>query len=53
MGEEKKRSTHGGLTSAVGDLVDVGVNGIVGDVAFSLTRHVDVGCVEVICGQGF
>lgn len=28
-----------GFTGPVGHLVDVGVNGVVGDVTFSLARH--------------
>lgn len=32
--------TNGSFTGAVGNLVDVCVDGVVGDVAFSLARHV-------------
>lgn len=37
-----RRITHGGLSSSVSDSGHVGVNGVLGNVTFSLARHVGV-----------
>lgn len=40
------KQTYRGFAGTVGYLVDVGVHGVLGNVAFSLARH--VGCCVVV-----